>query len=82
MLPEMLNCCETELMWLEMRINAKKSTCIRFGQRYDTDCFQLLAANGDIIEWVASIRYLGLYLSVIGFLTATGTMRNLVLSFL
>ena len=24
MLQEMLNCCETELMWLDMRINAKK----------------------------------------------------------
>ena len=61
MLQEMLNCCETELMWLEMRIDAKKSAYIRFGPRYDTDCFQLLTANCDIIEWVDSIRYLGLY---------------------
>ena len=59
MLQEILNCCETELMWLDMRINAKKSACI--GPRYDTDCFQLVTANGDIIEWVNSIRYLGVY---------------------
>ena len=61
MLREMLNCCETELMWLDMRINAKKSACIRFGPRFDTDCFQIVTANGDIIEWANSIRYLGDY---------------------
>ena len=52
---EMLNCCETELMWLDMRINANKSACIRFGPRYDTDCFQIVTANGDIIEWANSV---------------------------
>ena len=61
MLQEMLNCCETELIWLDMRINAKQSSRIRFGPRYDTDCFQIVTANGDIIEWVNSIRYLGVY---------------------
>ena len=59
-----------------MRINAKKSACIRFGSRYDTDCFQLLTANGDIIEWVDSIRYLGVYFVSDRFLNATRTMRN------
>ena len=43
------------------QINAKKSACIRFGPRYDTDCFQIVTANGDIIEWANSIRYLGVY---------------------
>ena len=61
MLHEMLNCCEIELKWLDMRINAKKSACIRFGPCYDTDCFQILTASGDIIEWVDSIWYLGVY---------------------
>ena len=61
MLQEMLNCYETELMWLDMRINANKSACIRFGTRYDTDCFQIVTANVDIIEWVKSILYLGVY---------------------
>ena len=49
MLQEMLNCSETELMWLDMRINTKISACIRFGLPYDTDCFQIVTANGDII---------------------------------
>ena len=49
-------------MWLYMPISAKKkSACNRFGPRYDTDCFQLLTVNGDIIERVDSIRYLGVY---------------------
>ena len=42
MLQEMLNCYETELMWLDMRINAKNSDCIRVGPRYDTDCFEFI----------------------------------------
>ena len=42
-------------------MNAKKSACITFGSRNDTDYFQLLTANGDIVEWVDSIRYLGVY---------------------
>ena len=29
----MLNICETELSWLDMRINDNKSVCMRFGQR-------------------------------------------------
>ena len=61
MLQEMFSCFETELMWLDMCINAKKVVCIRFGRRYDTDCFQLLTAKSDIIEWVNSIWYLGIY---------------------
>ena len=44
-----------------MRINAKRSACIRFGPRYDVDFFQLFTANRDIIEWVDYIRYLGVY---------------------
>ena len=77
MLQEMLNCCETELMWLDMRINAKKSASIRFGPSYDTDCFQIVTANGDIIEWANSIRYLGVYFVCGWFLNATGTIPNL-----
>ena len=61
MLQEMLNFCETELMWLDMRINANKLAFIRFGPRYDADCFQVLTANGDIIEWVDTIPYLCIY---------------------
>ena len=77
MLQEQLNCCETELMLLDMRINVKKSACIRFGPRYDTDCFQLVTANRDIMEWVNSIRYLGVYYVSDRFLNATETMPNL-----
>ena len=33
---------------------------MRFGLRYDTDCFQLSTAVGDITEW-STICYLGIY---------------------
>ena len=56
MLQEVLNC-----VWLDMRTNVRKSACIRFGPRFDTDCFQLSTAGGDIIEWVDPIQSLGVY---------------------
>ena len=49
-----------------------------FSQYYDTDCFQIVIANGDIIEWANSIRYLGVYFVSGRLLNATGTMPNLV----
>ena len=61
MLQEMLNCCETEIMWLDMRINANKIGFYQIQSSYDTDCFQIVTANGNIIEWANSIRYLGFY---------------------
>ena len=34
----MLNICETEISWLDMRINVNKSVCMRFGQRFSIHC--------------------------------------------
>ena len=34
----LLNICETELSWLDMRSNVNKSVCIRFGQRFYIQC--------------------------------------------
>jgi len=46
---------------LNMRINATKSACIRFGPRYDADCANLTMKNGQAISWVTTCRYLGVY---------------------
>ena len=43
----MLNICETELSWLDMRINVNKSVCMRFGLRFSIQCANLITDIGD-----------------------------------
>ena len=57
----LLNACEQELDDLDMRINVKKSTCIRFGRRYNDKCAELISSHGGSIQWVDRCRYLGVY---------------------
>jgi len=56
-----LNACETELKYLDMRVNVKKSACIWFGPRYDAQCSEIVSSFGGPIRWVDSCRYLGVY---------------------
>jgi hypothetical protein len=56
-----LNACETELNYLDIRVNVKKSACIRFGPRYDARCSEIVSSFGGPIRWVDSCRYLGVY---------------------
>ena len=58
----LLDVCEQELTDLAMRVNVKKSNCIRFGNRFDEPCAELMSIHGGSIKWVESCRYLGVYL--------------------
>ena len=58
----MLNVCETELSWLDMRINVNTSVCMRFGQHFDIQCAKLITDSGDELKLVEECRYLGVYL--------------------
>ena len=58
----MLNVCETELSWLDKSINVNKSVCMRFGQRFDIQCDNLITDSGDRLKRVEECRYLGVYL--------------------
>ena len=60
-LQQMLTICETELAFLDMALNVKKSVCIRFGSRYDAVCEQLVTVAGQKLSWVQTCRYLGVY---------------------
>ena len=55
----LLTACEDELEYLDMRINANKSVCIRFGPRYDSDCNCLTLSQGGALLWTKHCRYLG-----------------------
>jgi len=55
--------CERELQWLDMRINEKKSCCLRIGPRFKVTCAQITTSDGYSLPWVDQIRYLGIYLT-------------------
>jgi len=61
-LQQLLFICESELEWLDLSINASKSSCIRVGPRYNTVCCNLTSLDGREIIWVEKVRYLGIYL--------------------
>ena len=61
-LQSLLIVCESELCYLDMVINAKKSCCIRIGPRFNVTCAPIVTSSGDSLPWVDEIRYLGVYI--------------------
>jgi len=57
--------CERELEWLDMRINVKKSHCLRIGPRFNISCARSTTSDGHSIPWVEEIRYLGVGLHIV-----------------
>jgi len=45
-----------------MAINFKKSCCLRVGPRCDAHCVNLQSMTGSMLQWVDTVRYLGMYL--------------------
>ena len=62
LVPAKVRVCETELAWLDMSINVKKSSCLRIGPRYNSFCSNLTTLDGREIMWMNKVRYLGVYL--------------------
>ena len=57
----MLNVCQDELDLLDLRINNKKSTCIRIGERFNKQCVNMQLSSGEI-KWSKEMKYLGIYI--------------------
>ena len=57
----LLNACEQELDNIDMLINVKKSSCIRFGNRFNVPCAEIVSSHGGPIKWSDSCRYLGIH---------------------
>jgi len=53
--------CASELEFLGMAINVKKSACLRFGSRYRNVYCEVVVSGHSI--WVEWARYLGVYLA-------------------
>ena len=47
-------------MALNMRINVKKSVCMRFGKRFSIQCANLITDSGNELKLVEDCRYLEL----------------------
>jgi len=60
-LQKMLDMCESQLTYLDMALNAKKSVCMRFGPRHRDECCALTTVSGENLCWVDTCRYLGVY---------------------
>jgi len=57
----LVNICDCELKSLDMAINARKSSCMRFGPGHKSCCADV-SVSGFLISWTTSSRYLGVYL--------------------
>jgi len=62
-LETLLSVCETELRWMDMVINTKKSSCLRVGPRHKINCNNITNINKVKLEWCNEIRYLGVYIT-------------------
>ena len=56
---DMLDICQTEMKWLNMKINAAKSATIRIGSRFETK-YSSLCIDGIDIQFTDAIKYLGI----------------------
>ena len=55
---KMIDQCLLEFSSLDLNINAKKSVCVRIGQRHNVECTGI-SVGGTQIYWSTSFRYLG-----------------------
>jgi len=44
-----------------MKINVKKSCCMRVGPRCNANCANLQTSDGQYLPWVSEMRYLGIF---------------------
>ena len=61
-LQKLLEIVELELELLDMQINSRKSSCMRIGPRFNSDCAVIHTRDGRELQWTTEIRYLGVYL--------------------
>jgi len=62
-LQQMLSVCETEINLLGLNLKYRKSVCMRVGPHHLVHCVNIKTINGNVLEWVKELRYLGVYLA-------------------
>jgi len=61
-LESLLRTCESELQFLDLSINVKKSFCIRIGHRHNVTCASIMICHGQPLHWVSEFRYLRVFI--------------------
>jgi len=61
-LQRILSLCEAQLELLDMHVNTKKCSRIRFGPRFNVKCNSISMIDECKLSWSDSIRYLAIYL--------------------
>jgi len=57
----MIDICNAELDWLDMRINVNKTSCLRIGNRLNCKIANIVI-DGNAISCSPEIKYLGIYI--------------------
>jgi len=82
-LQRLFSVCESELKWLDLCINTKKTCCMRIGLQHDVKCSNIVTSDGLALPWVDEIRYLGIFITleidVLSVLLPTRNARFIVL---
>ena len=73
-LQKLLTICVGILGQLDMAINSRKSCCLRIDQRHNVSCAPLHASSGELISWVAELRYLGVTIVCSRFYSASALL--------
>ena len=60
-LQQLLLVCEHELYSLDMAINAKRSSCMRIGPRFNVNCCNIITEDCRDLLWCDILRYSGVY---------------------
>ena len=61
-LQKLFDVVHAEFSWLDLRLNYDKSVSMRVGPRFDRACLAITTADGNVLKWVKSLRYLGICL--------------------
>lgn len=61
-LQQIVTVCEIVISSLGLDLNYRKSVCMRMGPRYLVQCVNIKTINGNVLDWVSELRYLGVFL--------------------
>jgi len=67
-LQQMVNVCEQEMAYLDMKFNTAKSTVLRIGKSRNKACANILLC-GINLQFVSTVKYLGVYVESVNVLS-------------
>jgi hypothetical protein len=78
---KLVNLCQLELSALDLAINVKISVCIRIGPCFNAPCYSITTVDGATLQWVDTVRCLGVGLYMLRSRTFKCCLNNAKQSF-